>query len=212
MAGKSYFDENYPDYDAQNSQSKISFYLNLLNKWLPKNSHLFELGTGLGNFLSYAQKNYKCCGCDPNEYAVQKTKKITDIQEILLGSYNVIPNKEWDAIVSWDVVEHIPKMEEAISTINQRLKVGGLFFMVVPVYDGILSPITKMLDKDPTHLWKISRYDWLEYLKKNRFEIVEKGGIIRKLITRNYYFHMTRPQTLLWPTGSAAYYIARKTE
>ena len=44
--------------------------------------------------------------------------------------------------------------------------------MVVPVYDGVVGKGMKLMDKDPTHVWQISRYKWVDLIK-NKFEIIE---------------------------------------
>ena len=46
------------------------------------------------------------------------------------------------------------------------------------VYDGLTRPIVKLLDHDPTHIDKQSRYRWLERAKRY-FEVVAWEGVLR---------------------------------
>ncbi|HML72933.1 MAG TPA: class I SAM-dependent methyltransferase [Anaerohalosphaeraceae bacterium] len=211
VAGQSYFTENYPDYDRQNSPAKLSFYQAMVGRWISRGARLFELGTGLGNFLAKVSRDYVCLGCDPNAYAVEQTRLKLAGADIRQGSYEQIPVEPvCQAVIAWDVIEHIEQMEEALSVIHSRLAEGGCFFLVVPVYDGPLGPVVRMLDKDTTHLWKLPRHQWRQYLEQHHFEIVESGGILRKLILGRWYLHLTRPQWLLKSIGCAMYYVARK--
>jgi hypothetical protein len=69
--------------------------------------------------------------------------------------------------------------------------------------------LTRLLDRDPTHVWKLSRRDWLDRVRKHGFEIVDYGGIVRKLIAGRWYLHVTSPQFLLRGCSGAIYFVAR---
>jgi hypothetical protein len=62
---------------------------------------------------------------------------------------------------------------------------------VVPVYDGPLGPVVRMLDGDPTHVHKESRDFWLDWAGE-RFVIQEWCGVFRYLLPRGPYIN--------WPT------------
>jgi SAM-dependent methyltransferase len=209
--GRNYFAENYADYDRQNSPAKLSFYMGILHRWLPRGSLIFELGVGLGSFLEIASREYQCMGCDPNDFAVEQTRRKLSSPDIRLGSYEQIPfEPACQAVIAWDVLEHVEQLDEALSVICRKLPENGILLGVVPVYDGPLGPVVRFLDKDPTHLWKLSRHQWLDRLKQNHFEVIEFGGIIRKLLFRRWYLHLTGPQWLLKACGSAIYFVARR--
>ena len=210
QTGKAYYDNNYPDYELQTSEGKLNFYLNLLKQHVPAGKRVFELGVGLGGFFEAAGTDYDCSGCDVNEFAVQSVQSKCPGTTVLRGSYECIPEDlSPDAVVAWDVLEHIENVDKALSVIRSRISEGGFLIGVVPVYDGPLGWLVRTLDKDPTHLWKLSRADWLDKLERHEFSIVEWGGVIRKLVGKRYV-HITRPQLLLRPTGSALYFVAKK--
>jgi hypothetical protein len=125
------------------------------------------------------------------------------------GSFDCIPTG-LRGVVAWDVLEHISDLNRALESIHSRLEPGGFLIAVVPVYDTVLGPITRLLDRDPTHVWKFSRIDWLDRLRARGFEIVEWGGIIRRLIAARWYLHLTEPQFLLRHLCSAIYFVAKK--
>ena len=211
VVGKSYYDENYGDYESQNSPGKLRFYLTLMKNWVSKGSAVFELGTGLGNFLALAAQYYECSGCDVNTYGVACTQKKAPNANLYEGSYETIPQDgSQQAVIAWDVLEHLPDLDDGLKTIHNRLTPKGYLLGVVPVYDGPLGWLVHLLDRDPTHVTKWSRQAWLDKLSNNHFEVIEHGGILRKLFLGRWYAHFVRPQSLLRWSGVALYFVARK--
>jgi SAM-dependent methyltransferase len=211
-AGEAYYRENYGDYELQASAGKLDFYLRLLRRWVPAGERLFELGIGQGNFLARAAaEGYAVEGVDVNAYGVEQTRRRVPGARLEIGSYERIPASDPPrAVVAWDVLEHLPDLPAALASIFSALPSGGFLIAVVPVYDGPLGWLVHRLDRDPTHLSKIGRHDWLEHLGRAGFEVVEHGGILRKLVLSRFYVHLTAPQSALREIGSALYFVARK--
>ena len=208
--GAEYYHVNYADYARQNSPAKLEFYMGLLHRYVPRGADVYELGVGMGLFFERAAREYRCRGCDVNEYGVAATRKLAPNAELSVGSCETIPSTPpVSAVMAWDVLEHLPDLEAGLRTIFERLPAGGYLIAVVPVYDGPLGWLVEMLDKDPTHVSKWGRHRWLETLQRCRFEVVEWGGIIRRLVGSNY-LHFTSPAWLLRPAGSAMYFVAKK--
>jgi hypothetical protein len=202
-AGEDYYCANYPDYERQSSPRKLDFYLAILRRRLPAGSRVHELGVGLGHFVARAGEEYVCSGSEPNPYGL----RAAILSE---GSFECIPSDPGpDAVVAWDVLEHIAELDAALACVRARLPADGCFAAVVPVYDGPLGWLVRRLDRDPTHLWKWGRRDWVERLEQHGFELVESGGIIRRLVFGRWYVHLTRPAALLRRIGSAFWFVAR---
>ncbi|MGZ3689638.1 MAG: class I SAM-dependent methyltransferase [Bdellovibrionota bacterium] len=217
VAGRDYYDTNYPNYQRQNPAHKLNFLLGLVKKSVPEGSLIFELGVGLGAFLERASQTYRCEGSDINAYGLSITRRSVPGAVLHTGSYEVIPEPTSGleaplAVVAWDVLEHLPDLESALRVIQSRLHAGGFLIAVVPVYDGPLGWLVRRFDKDPTHVSKLSRQQWLTHLRSAGFEVVEFGGLLRKLIGGRYYVHWTRPQFLLRSVGSAIYFTAKKPD
>lgn len=211
--GREYYDSNYAHYERQTSARKLDFYTKLVRAWIPRGSRLFELGVGMGDFLERASAEYECSGCDVNPYGLLKAREKLSAVSIRAGSVECIPTEPAsDAVVSWDVLEHLTDLDGALRSIRSALTKAGVLIAVVPVYDGPLGWLVRRLDHDPTHVSKWSRVAWLAKLREHGFEIVEHGGILRKLIFSRWYLHVTGPQPLLRRAGSALWFVARKTE
>lgn len=209
--GREYYRSNYSSYERQNSARKIDFYMSLLQKWAPKGSHVHELGVGLGLFLARASRDYQCSGSDVNQFGVAETRRRSPELSVFHGSVEQIPTRpSTDVVVAWDVLEHIPEIGPALDVVCDRLPRGGVLIGVVPVYDGPLGWVVTLLDKDPTHVSKWPRKEWLTTLREHGFSVVESGGIIRRLVFRRFYLHLTRPQFIMRHAGSALWFVARK--
>jgi len=185
--------------------------MDLLERWVEKGERIFELGVGLGMFLERANAKFRCQGCDINRYAIGIThEKLPDVL-VVEGSYECIPSTPPPkAVVCWDSLEHVPDLDAALKSIFSKLPEQGYLIGVVPVYDGPLSWLVRILDKDPTHVTKISRKAWLGRLHQHSFDVVEYGGIIRKLIG-SHYCHLVGPQIILKSCGTAIYFVACKS-
>ena len=206
----SYYADNYIDYAKQNPPHKIRFYTDLVERWVEKGERIFELGVGLGVFLERAAEKFTCEGCDINRYAIDVTREKLRQVPLFEGSYECIPtDPPPNAVVCWDSLEHVPDLDGALKSIFSKLPEQGYLIGVVPVYDGPLGWLVYLLDKDPTHVTKISRKEWLSRLNQHGFDVVEYGGVIRKLIG-SHYMHFVTPQIILKGCGTAIYFVARK--
>lgn len=210
--GGEYYSENYPDYERQTSSRKLDFYMNRVRAWVPRGSSVFEMGVGMGHFLERAAAEYVCSGCEVNEYGLERARRRVPAAVLFLGSFESIPSHPAPrAVVSWDVLEHIVEIDEALRSIRSALPAHGLLLGVVPVYDGPLGWLVHLMDRDPTHVLKWSRDAWIGKLVEHGFEVVEHGGILRRLCFSRFYVHLTWPQALLRHAGTAIYFVARKT-
>jgi len=211
-AGDSYYRDNYPDYERQSSARKLDFYLQILRRQVPAGSRVHELGVGMGHFIAHAGAEYVCSGSDVNPHGLREARRRAPTASLCEGSFERIPrDPPPDAVVAWDVLEHIADLDGALACIRTRLASRGCLAAVVPVYDGPLGWLVRRLDRDPTHLWKWSRYAWVERLERHGFELVESGGIIRRLVMQQWYVHVSRPAAVLRRIGSAFWFVARPT-
>jgi uncharacterized membrane protein YbhN (UPF0104 family)/SAM-dependent methyltransferase len=210
--GRAYYDQNYGDYERRASAGKLAFYLSLVRKWVPDRSLLFELGVGQGRFLEVALPYYRVAGCDVNSFGVDVTARRVPAAQVVKGSYEALTGlRPLDVVVAWDVLEHLPDLDSGLQAIRDGLTPTGKLIGVVPVYDGPLGCLVRLLDKDETHVYKQGRRWWAEKIETSGFELVEIGGILRKLVAHRYYVHLTRPQFVLRSTGVAIYFVAQRS-
>jgi len=186
-----YFSSAYKNYDRQNPPHKIRFYHSLVSKALDGKvkARILEIGCAKGAFLKSADPDWCMTGCETDFNLVNNTKKMIKNAKFVVCRLPDLPVYDsFDLIAAFDVLEHVKELDNSIVSIRNALKNGGSFVTVVPVYDGICGPLTHLLDKDPTHIHKRSRYFWLDLLEKH-FKIVEWFGIARYYLPPFGYFH-----------------------
>lgn len=193
-----YFLKHYQSIEDKNPPEKIRAYLSLVNDQAYKKRRLLDIGCGYGRFLKSAQDNFETFGIDPSKHAISQARKYavnTKFKVATISSYK--PEKLFDVITIFDVLEHTNNLSASLQKIKRWLKSGGILVAVVPVYDGIFGTIGGWLDKDVTHVQKLSRCDWLK-LFESKFKILDKQGIIRYSLTDKIYLHFMFPWLFKW--------------
>jgi SAM-dependent methyltransferase len=191
---RQYFETAYFDYERQNPARKLRFYRRLLDEHLEPVEHpaILEIGCGLGSFLASLDARWIKYGFDVSVYAVSQAKaKNPDAQLVVASGLQIPFTRRFDAIVSFDVLEHLPDPEAAFDEVASHLAPAGVFAFVVPVYDGLSGPVIRRLDNDVTHLQKHGRGFWLQLVSR-RFRVLAWHGLIRYLLPGGIYLN--------WPT------------
>ncbi len=193
--GRQYFETAYSDYERQNPPWKLQFYRRLIEDSLEHPSGrrtILEIGCGLGSFLASLDARWSKYGFDVSAYAVGRAREKNPGAQLVVASGTRIPfARRFDAIVSFDVLEHLADPGAALDEVAQHLEPSGVFAFVVPVYDGLSGPIIRLLDHDVTHLQKHGREFWLR-LASRRFQVLAWQGLTRYLLPGGVYLN--------WPT------------
>ena len=179
-----YFEENYRSYELQNPPRKLAFYRGLLERTLGggRAPRILEVGCAFGRFLSALDPGWQHFGIDVSEFAIGACRQVLPDARLAVASGAAIPFAgEFDAIVAFDVLEHIAALDRVRDSLHSKLAPGGYLIFVVPVYDGPTGPLIRLLDRDATHVHKRSRRFWLEWVGAG-LQVVEWWGIYRYLL------------------------------
>ena len=104
-----------------------------LKSFLPSGSSILDFGCGKGIFVKIAQKfGYQAFGYDID------SKANADFY-----SLKEIPNHFFDAVVCFDVIEHVDDPPKILKNIRQKLKPNGLLFITTPNRLGLAGRIIK---------------------------------------------------------------------
>ncbi|PMB43324.1 methyltransferase type 12 [Fischerella thermalis CCMEE 5205] len=123
-------------------QSVISHQL-LSNK---KNIRVLEAGCGSASHFNFGQNAY-LVGIDISE---EQLKSNSVLNEKILGDIQVynLPVANFDVIVCWYVLEHLPEPEKALNNFFHAVKEDGIIILAFPNVMSIWGLITKY-----TPLW-----------------------------------------------------------
>ncbi len=139
-----------------------SFSLNWKKKIIQKHKitgNILDFGCGTGEFLNTMQgAGWEVTGVEPSDSARLKS-------EILLAqktyhSLDGFPERKFDVITTWHVLEHVPDLIETILKLKSLLKKDGTIFIAVPNYQCHDATFYKELWAGydvPRHLWHFSK-------------------------------------------------------
>lgn len=171
---------------------KLKFALNSL-KLVKKGSKILEVGCGAGG-LAIAIKKYrpdlKVYGIDISKFQIALAKKSNHGVNFSMGSAYRIPFKKdsFDAVVMFDVLEHLDKPGLAVGEINRVVKPNGIYSLFTPIEGNIFSvhglsnKIFNFIPKEKYggHVQNFNYQDVIKILNHNKFAVKY----------HNYYGHL----------------------
>ena len=122
-------------------------------KWLQNHgvnyqARVLEVGCSTGDFISFAKTHFNMWGVDISEYAVNLAKKknpeISEQISCQMAENLHFQHESFDAIVLWDVVEHLWNPLEILTNLVRFLRYKGITAYSTP---NIGSPIAKLMGK-----------------------------------------------------------------
>jgi ubiquinone/menaquinone biosynthesis C-methylase UbiE len=133
---------------------------------------VLEVGCGIGVVASYLAKKYKwnVTGVDLDSEQVERAKNDNIENEYLKffeADVTKLPfeNREFDMVLSFDVLHHIPNWDKAVDEISRVLKPEGFYVL----NDITLLRFAARISKN----WGVFAVDDItSHLKRNNFEIV----------------------------------------
>lgn len=144
---------------------------------IPKNSTVLDLacGTGFGS-LKLAEASLNVCGGDISTEAIDycrnthKHERLTF--KVLDGTKLPFENNHFDAIVSFETIEHTTEFDKMLEEFKRTLKPQGVIYLSTPNFI-VNSPSGVVTNPFHTQEWT---YDQLNKILKNHFKNVELLG------------------------------------
>jgi len=170
----------------ENFKIKQKTFLNTLREirpFLPSTpGTLLEIGSYCGLFLQEATRaGWQCWGIEPSKWAAEFSRLANPDAHIFNLNFEeaaIHLPKEFDAVVSWDVIEHVRDPNQMLLMANQSLKPGGILAFSTLDLD---SWFPRLMGRHwpwmmEMHLYYFRKPVLEDMLKKNHFELLHVAG------------------------------------
>ncbi len=176
---------------------------------LKAGAKVLELGCGAGQFIREIKKirpELDCYGCDISQHAIAIAKQANDGVQYDLSTENrsVYEDNFFDAVLIYDVLEHVENPGLILAEIHRILKSGGVFYSFVPCEADSLSfwnllhklglkrELTKMY---AGHINKFSRHSLVGLVESHGFTVSRirySEQVLGQLLGLAAFFSMDR--------------------
>ncbi len=151
---------------------------------------LLEIGCGTGEFLTLAARHFDVEGIDVTADALAHVPeplrlkvRQADIQRTAL------PAARFDAVVAFNILEHLPMPQPAVDTIHHALSPGGVLVGSVPLNAGpvgtVHTAVTNVFDQ--THCSTLPPAQWRAVFERGGFRDVQFFGELQVGPNRCWY-------------------------
>ena len=112
-------------------------------RWIEKRNdrrpgRVLDVGCGRGLLLKvFRNRGWEVAGTELSDQAASYAREVLHlpVQTGNLEQLN-LPANQFDAVVMWHVLEHLPEPRATLAVVNRVLKPGGVFIASVPNFGG----------------------------------------------------------------------------
>lgn len=105
---------------------------------------LLDVGAGTGAFLHHIQQQgWEVTGIEPEADARNVAQQLFKLSLQPSEDLKKLPQKSFDVITLWHVLEHVHALHEYMDILKSLLKPGGKLFIAVPNYQSLDATIYK---------------------------------------------------------------------
>ncbi len=164
-----------------------------LEDLLDRKGKILDIGCGAGNMakgIKYYRPDLEIYGIDISEKAIQIAKHRSQGIQFILGKGEQLPYKDnfFDAIVMYDVLEHIEKPEKILQEVQRVLKENGIVHIFSPL-DGqpwsfytLVPRLAAIKNAQTGHVQMFSDKNFKKLLTANGFIVLKKRYSFHVLI------------------------------
>jgi SAM-dependent methyltransferase len=141
-----------------------------------------EVGCGTGYVLDAVRSEFaaaRCVGVEPFEAALEIARGRLEGVELRRGdAASVADDASFDAVGSFDVLEHIPDDADALRAMARALRPGGVLVLTVPQHPWLWSDA----DERGEHVRRYRRRELVERVRAAGLEVVRRTSFVTTLL------------------------------
>ncbi|MBN2189757.1 MAG: class I SAM-dependent methyltransferase [Candidatus Aureabacteria bacterium] len=145
---ESYYDRKFVLANSGHTFNVFEWLLDFLEKNV-SGRKLLDVGFGMGFFLEKSRRRgWECKGIDfSDEYCKYAREKLgLDVMKKRLSEFRGYAG-EFDAIVLWDVIEHLDNPGESLARLNGMMKKSGMLAVATPNEKSLLAFLAQFMYK-----------------------------------------------------------------
>ena len=121
-------------------RARRELLLGVLQEHVPPTSKVLEVGCGCGyTSKSFEAAGYEMWSADLSENALAYAAK-NGLEQLCRASITNLPFKEeFDGVISFDVIEHVPDHGRCVQQLRDALHPGGTLIVTVPAHPALWS-------------------------------------------------------------------------
>jgi SAM-dependent methyltransferase len=142
---------------------------------------VLEVGCGIGGVIGSLRQftNLKLTGSEIYIHGLRYARaKLPDVEFIQMDATKIPFADAFDVIGAFDVLEHIPDDELAMSQVSRAVRPGGLFIVTVPQYPWLWSRLDELVH----HKRRYTRRELTDKLARAGFEVTYVTSFISLLL------------------------------
>lgn len=168
---------------------------------------ILEVGCGAGGMakaVKFYRPDLEVLGIDISQKAIEEAKQKPEKVNFLKGNAYQLPfkDKSFDAVLIFDLLEHLENPLKSLNEIYRVLKPGGIFSGFVPIEGEVfsLSGISERIFGFPKkenyagHIQRFTLKSLLKLLKQSRLKFLKKryfGHLFFQLVDLTYFVFLS---------------------
>ncbi len=143
-----------------------------------KAGSILDIGCATGEFLNFFKnKGWQTTGLEPNEKARQFASQAYNLDVLDENDIQKLPDKKFDVVTMWHVLEHVHDINERIFQLDRILKDDGIAVIAVPnskCYDASFYGKYWAGYDVPRHIFHFTTETLAKLFEKRNFKLLEK--------------------------------------